>query len=328
VAHRRIHAPEGRRPVRRRARRARPDRRDRARRPIGQDRWPDYSPAGIDQRAHLQREALRGLDDAEAAAGGRDALDDLERRCARLLRERLQAQLAVSDAGSRCAARHDVQPAASRCARRSQLMPPPRRRTGATSPPGCERLPQALDGYRRTLETGGTAASGRPRQVAAVVDQLGEWGADGGWFAVVRRRRPAGLARSPEPGGRRRRRRGRGPAAVARRRVRAAAASVPGRRRPRPLPALGARLVGRRLDLDEAYAWAGRSSRARRRDPRRGGKVLPGRRRRGDAPPRRARPAVDGVDAVRLPAAAHGRGDRALDGVHFDLAEPVRGSSP
>src|SRR3954468_5154294 len=65
----------------------------------GQDRWPDYSPAGIDERAHAQREVLRGLDEAEAAAGGLDALDDLERRCARLLRERLEGQLAVSDAG-------------------------------------------------------------------------------------------------------------------------------------------------------------------------------------------------------------------------------------
>src|SRR3954464_9493230 len=67
--------------------------------PVGQDRWPDFSPAGIDERAAVQRRTLRALDEAEAAAGGPEALDEIERRCARLLRERLEAQLAVSDAG-------------------------------------------------------------------------------------------------------------------------------------------------------------------------------------------------------------------------------------
>jgi uncharacterized protein (DUF885 family) len=66
---------------------------------VGQDRWPDWSPDGIAEREALHRATLRELDAAEAAAGGRDGFGAAERRCARLLRERLEAELAMTDAG-------------------------------------------------------------------------------------------------------------------------------------------------------------------------------------------------------------------------------------
>src|SRR4051794_2904107 len=56
---------------------------------------PDLSPAGLTAVADLMRETLARLDEAERAPG---ADSDVERRCARLLRERLTAALAVHEA--------------------------------------------------------------------------------------------------------------------------------------------------------------------------------------------------------------------------------------
>lgn len=58
-------------------------------------RLPDYSPAGAKALADLARETLATLDIATDLPG---ADTDQERRCARLLHERLTAQLAVHDA--------------------------------------------------------------------------------------------------------------------------------------------------------------------------------------------------------------------------------------
>ena len=57
-------------------------------------RLPDFSPAGQDAMAGLIRSTLVELDAAEQLPGA-DA--DEERRCARLLRERLTAELAVHE---------------------------------------------------------------------------------------------------------------------------------------------------------------------------------------------------------------------------------------
>lgn len=64
--------------------------------PEDDDRLPDLSPAGQEAVAELARRTLAELDAVEAAGG---VTDDAERRCARLLRERLTAELAVHDAG-------------------------------------------------------------------------------------------------------------------------------------------------------------------------------------------------------------------------------------
>lgn len=56
---------------------------------------PDFSPAGQEAVAELARRTLLLLDEAERQPG---ADSDAERRCGRLLRERLTAELAVHDA--------------------------------------------------------------------------------------------------------------------------------------------------------------------------------------------------------------------------------------
>lgn len=58
-------------------------------------RLPDTSPAGEEALAELGRRTLARLDEAERQPG---ADSDVERRCARLLRERLTAGLAVHEA--------------------------------------------------------------------------------------------------------------------------------------------------------------------------------------------------------------------------------------
>src|SRR5919107_5478052 len=58
-------------------------------------RMPDLSPAGQEAVADLLRTTLARLDEAERRPG---ADSDIERRCARLLRERLTAELAVHEA--------------------------------------------------------------------------------------------------------------------------------------------------------------------------------------------------------------------------------------
>ncbi|MEW2043564.1 DUF885 family protein, partial [Streptomyces sp. NPDC005534] len=64
--------------------------------PESYGRLPDTSPAGQEAVAELARVTLARLDEAERQPG---ADSDIERRCGRLLRERLTAELAVHDAG-------------------------------------------------------------------------------------------------------------------------------------------------------------------------------------------------------------------------------------
>ena len=63
-------------------------------------RLPDFSPAGQAALAELARGTLAELDAAERRPGGDS---DVERRCGRLLRERLTAELAVHEADEPCA---------------------------------------------------------------------------------------------------------------------------------------------------------------------------------------------------------------------------------
>src|SRR5215469_7567628 len=67
--------------------------------PIRQDELPDLTPAWHDAGDELLRGTLAALAEIERQAGPAGFADGDERRCARLLRERLESQLAVSAAG-------------------------------------------------------------------------------------------------------------------------------------------------------------------------------------------------------------------------------------
>ncbi|MCK1798949.1 DUF885 domain-containing protein [Streptomyces sp. XM4193] len=146
-------------------------------------RLPDYSPDGLAERAALARETLRALEDSEAAPGA-DAPD--ERRCARLLRERLTAHLALFDGGERLRAVSNLSSPAHAVRTTFTVMPSSTEEDWATIATRLRAVPAALEGYRESLAEG--LRQGRhagPRQVSTVLGQFGQWVGPGpghSWF--------------------------------------------------------------------------------------------------------------------------------------------------
>ncbi|MFE4827898.1 DUF885 domain-containing protein [Streptomyces sp. NPDC056672] len=178
-------------------------------------RLPDFSPDGIDQLARLAGDTLRRLaaatsrqtvpegdlaTDAGAGAGagtgtgpgtctgtGPDAGSDaaIERNCARLLRERLTAELAMHETGETLRSVSNI------------FSPVHQIRTALTLTPTADdedwrvverrlrALPASLESYRAALTEGlRRGLPGGPRQITAMVGQLDEWtGGKGGWFS-------------------------------------------------------------------------------------------------------------------------------------------------
>lgn len=78
---------------------------------------PDFSPAGRQAAAGLASATLAALDGAERRPGGDS---EEERRCARLLRERLTAELAVHEADEDLRAVSNIHSPRTRSARSSR----------------------------------------------------------------------------------------------------------------------------------------------------------------------------------------------------------------
>jgi uncharacterized protein (DUF885 family) len=297
----------------------------------GDDGLPDYSPAGLQSVADLNRRTLAELDAAEAAGQDSPAVaDEAERRCARLLRERLTADLAVHEAGEELRElRILFSPVQS--VREAFTMMSKDDDAGWSAIAGRLRnVPGAFAGYTETLNAGlerGLFAG--PRQVAAVIEQLDAWVGEGGersWFgqfvADGPRERAAELADAAAVAS--------GAAADLRDWLREtyapAGAGTPdavGRER---YALWVRRWSGSDLDLDEAYAWGWQEFHRIDAEMRaEAAKVLPG------ATPLEAMayldesgPAVEGVEAVRQRLQAMmDEAIEALQGTHFDLAEPV-----
>ncbi|MEU5770662.1 DUF885 domain-containing protein [Streptomyces asoensis] len=293
-------------------------------------RLPDYSPAGQQALARLARDTLAELDEAERRPG---ADSDIERRCARLLRERLTAELAVLDADE-----------ALRAVGNMATPPHNVRDVFTVTPTGtdadwaavAERLravPAALAGYRESLALGlERKLYAAPRPTATFVGQLTEWsdtdGAGRGWFEDFAAAGPDALRPELDEAARA------ATAAVVELRdwmrdvyaptIEGAPETV-GRER----YARASRYFnGTDLDLDEAYAygWA-EYHRLLAEMEREAEKILP-----GAQTPWAALAHLDehgkhieGVDEVR--DWLQGLMDRAieqLDGTHFELAERVR----
>jgi len=157
--------------------------------PNGQDLLPDLSPAGQQAEDELARSTLAALDaltrGGAAGPGSGGAAD--ERRCARLLRERLIAGLARSEAGEHLRSVSNIFGPVPQIRGGFTIMPTASDDDWAAVAARMGRVAQALDGYRASLTEGarrGLLAA--PRQVRAMVEQLGQWQADGdgrGWYA-------------------------------------------------------------------------------------------------------------------------------------------------
>ncbi|MEU6473135.1 DUF885 domain-containing protein [Streptomyces massasporeus] len=291
---------------------------------------PDTSPAGQEALAELARRTLARLDEAERLPG---ADSDIERRCARLLRERLGAELAVHEADESLRSVSNLSSIAHAVRQVFTVTPAQTEEDWAAIAERLRGVPAALEGYRESLALGlERKLYGGPRATATFVTQLGEWAdADGeghGWFEQYAAAGPEALRSELDAAARS------ATEAVARLRdwmrdvyapTIEGAPDVVGRER-------YARWVryfnGTDLDLDEAYAYGwSEYHRLLGEMKSEAEKILP-----GAGTPWEALAHLDaqgthieGVDEVRdwLQSLMDEAMD-ALDGTHFDLAERVR----
>ncbi|MEV0265829.1 DUF885 domain-containing protein [Streptomyces sp. NPDC050617] len=287
---------------------------------------PDFSPDGQEALAALARTALARLAEAERRPGGDS---DAERRCARLLRERLTAELAVHEAHEPLRAVSNLHSPVHSVRQIFTLMPTGTTEEWASIAARLRVVRGALEGYRASLAEGlDRELYAGPRQVSTVIGQLGEWiGSDGGWFAEFAAQGPEAL---------------RGELDEAAADATAAVAELRDWLRDVYQPAVegSPEVVGREryarwarywngtdLDLEEAYAY-GWSEYHRIHSEMRAEaeKILPG------ATPWEALrhldthgEAIEGVEETRVwLQALMDEAIEALDGTHFDLADRVK----
>ncbi len=306
--------------------------------PVGQDRLPDLSPAGRQAIDDLRRATLAALDDVERAASPAGAVadgDGDERRCARLLRERLDTELTISGTDEHLRAVSNIFGPPQGVRGVFLLMPTATADDWAViaSRIGC--VPGAFGEYRESLAEGARRGLfAAPRQVETVAAQFTDWLATGdgrGWFADFAAASPAGglaalqadLAAASTSAD----------AAVAELRdwllaeYLPAAAGTPDGMGEQRYHAGARRWNGANLDLAEAYAWGwSQFGEILAQMNAEAARILPG------AGPVQAMhhldehsEAVEGVEQIR---------DRlqelmdtamaSLAGTHFDLADPIK----
>ncbi|MER6736092.1 DUF885 domain-containing protein [Streptomyces puniciscabiei] len=147
-------------------------------------RLPDYSPAGQAALAELARTTLAKLDEAERQPG---ADSDAERRCGRLLRERLTAELAVHDADEHLRAVGNMATPGHSVRDIFTVTPSQTDEDWAAIAERLRAVPDALAGYRESLQLGlDRKLFAAPRPTATYIDQLTEWtdtdGKGRGWY--------------------------------------------------------------------------------------------------------------------------------------------------
>ncbi|WAZ20106.1 DUF885 domain-containing protein [Streptomyces cinnabarinus] len=292
-------------------------------------RMPDLSPGGQEALAELARATLARLDEAERRPGGDSAV---ERRCARLLRERLTAELAVHEAEEGLRAVGNMGTPAHSVREVFAITPAETEEDWAAIAERLRAVPAALSGYRESLTLGlERKLYAAPRPTATFVEQLTEWADTGegkGWFEDFAAAGPDALRAELDKAARV------ATAAVVELRdwlrdVYAPAVedapNTVGRER---YARLARYFNGADLDLDEAYAYGwSEFHRLLGEMKEEAEKVLPG----AETPwvalahlDEHGRK-IEGVDEVQV--WLQGLMDRAieaLDGTHFELAEQVR----
>ncbi|MGY0487961.1 DUF885 domain-containing protein [Streptomyces sp. WG-D5] len=149
---------------------------------------PDLSPAGLAAVADLARETLARLDEAERTPG---ADSDVERRCARLLRERLTATLAVHEADEHLREVSNLGSPIHNAREVFTVTPTETDEDWAAIAERLRAVPAAFAGYRETLALGlERKLHGAPRPTETFIGQLDEWQ---GWFEEFVGAGPEGL---------------------------------------------------------------------------------------------------------------------------------------
>ncbi|QXE38011.1 DUF885 domain-containing protein [Streptomyces sp. GMY02] len=289
-------------------------------------RLPDFSPAGQQALADLARETLSRLDKAETLPG---ADTDAERRCGRLLRERLTAELAVHDNDEGLRKVSNIHSPAHHIRDVFTVTPAETDEDWAAIAERLRAVPAALEGFRASLALGlERKLYAGPRPTATFIGQLTEWaGEDRGWFEEFAAAGPGALRTELDGAARQ------ATAAVTELRdwmrdVYASAVEDAPDTVGRERYARWARYFnGTDLDLDEAYAYGwSEYHRLLAEMKSEAGKILPG------AGPWEALAHleehgahIDGVDEVRdWLQNLMDEAIEALDGTHFELAEQVR----
>jgi uncharacterized protein (DUF885 family) len=156
--------------------------------PTGQDKLPDLTPEWHASLDDLSNATLARLAEIEQAAGPAGLADGDDRRCARLLRERLESSLAVSAAGEHLRAVSNIFGPPQEVRGIFLLMPASTADDWAVIARRLGEVPHALTGYRTSLAEGASRGLyAAPRQVETVAAQLGEWQQTGdglGWFSA------------------------------------------------------------------------------------------------------------------------------------------------
>jgi uncharacterized protein (DUF885 family) len=294
------------------------------------DQLPDLSPAGLAAEAELQRSTLAELDRVLAADPAL-AEDVVELRCARLLRERLTAGLAQHEAGEGLRELSNLFSPVHSVRQVFSMMPTRTAEDWSVLARRMAQVPGAYRGYVATLTEG--AAQGlfaAPRQVHTVVGQLDEWLA-GPYFAGLAADGPDELRAELDAAAAA----ADGAVAEVRDFLRDTYApqaegtpdAVGRERYVRFARAWNGTDLGAGAGLEDAYAW-GWAEHLRIREEQRTAaeQVLP-----GSTPMEAMRwlnehgEAVDGVEPVRVRLQQMmDEAMDALDGVHFELAEPIR----
>ena len=293
----------------------------------GVDAMPDLSPEGQEAEASAARATLAELDAAEAVAASNGGLPAQERRAARLLRERLTASLAVHDAGEGLRELSNILTPVQSLRAIFQIMPTDTDDDWAVVGRRLRNVPGAARGYRAALEEGDRQGRyAAPRQVDAVVEQLGTW-LSSDWYTTFAGRGPEAqraelTAAAAEAS-----------AGLAELRdylattYRPASENTPdgvGRER---YALLARRWTGADLDLEDAYAYGwSEFHRIGEEMKQAADAVLP-----GHTPLAVMRhldehgEAIEGVDEVRdWLQNLMNEAMSDLDGTHVDLAEPIR----
>ncbi|EYT78016.1 hypothetical protein CF54_39710 [Streptomyces sp. Tu 6176] len=291
---------------------------------------PDTSPAGQEAVAELARTTLARLAEAERRPG---ADSEAERRCARLLRERLTAEIAVHEADEGLRAVSNIHSPVHSVREAFTITPTDTDEDWAAVAERLRAVPAALEGYRESLTLGlERKLYAAPRPTETFIGQLTEWSdtddSGRGWFEDFAAAGPDSLRGELDEA------------------ARAATASVVSLRdwmRDVYAPAVEGtpNTVGREryarfsryyngtdLNLDEAYAYGwSEFHRLLGEMKKEAEKVLP-----GAESPWTALAHLDehgthieGVDEVRdWLQALMDEAIEALDGTHFELAERVR----
>ncbi|MEV6785218.1 DUF885 domain-containing protein [Streptomyces sp. NPDC051098] len=287
---------------------------------------PDYSPAGQERFAELARETLARLGEAEKLPG---AAADAERRCGRLLRERLTAELAVHDAEEGLRTVSNMRSPVHAVREVFTVTPTQTDEDWTAVAQRLRAVPRALGGYRESLELGlERKLFGGPRATTTHIGQLTEWlGTDRSWFEDIVADGPDALRAELDSAAR--------TATAALGELRdwmrdvyaPAVADAPdtvGRER---YARWSRYFNGTDLDLDEAYAYGwSEYHRLLAEMKKEAAKILPG------AGPWEALAHLDvhgehieGVEEVRVWLQnLMDEAIEALDGTHFELAERVR----